>query len=139
MERHIILAHKLIELHMFRVLPPLLPVRWIACSNRYISNRCIKPNIEDLNTIRLERKLSIWKKKWILTCCRKLEKMYCCYKRANPSINITTLSLNFSSGTGTPHLRSRVMQRGLSPSLSHAYVAWIAFWLQDPITEVSSI
>lgn len=47
-----------------------------------------------------------------------------------------TLSLYFSCGTGTPHLRSLVIQRVFSPSLSHAYVAWIAFWLQDPAIEV---
>lgn len=61
-------------------------------------------------------------------------------KLFNSYINqVLTLSLNFSCGTGTPHLRSLVMHRDLSPSLSHAYVVWIAFWLQDPATDMSLI
>lgn len=28
------------------------------------------------------------------------------------------------------------MHRGFNPSLSHAYVPWIAFWLQDPETDI---
>ena len=35
------------------------------------------------------------------------------------------------------HVRSLVMQRGFSPSLSQAFVAWTAFWLQDPSAEPS--
>uniref|UniRef100_A0A0A9C0T6 SYM n=1 Tax=Arundo donax TaxID=35708 RepID=A0A0A9C0T6_ARUDO len=31
------------------------------------------------------------------------------------------------------------MQQGLSPSLSQAFVAWTAFWLQDPAPEASSM
>ena len=52
---------------------------------------------------------------------------------------LLTLSLNFSCGTGTPHLRSLVIQRGFNPPLSHPWVAWIAFWLQDPATDMSLI
>ena len=37
-----------------------------------------------------------------------------------------------SSGTGVPHLRSRVMQRGLRPSLSQPLVIWMPFVVQWP-------
>lgn len=54
----------------------------------------------------------------------------------NPVDGQITLSLYFSCGTGTPHFKSLVIHRCLNPSLSHAFVAWIAFWLQDPATDI---
>jgi hypothetical protein len=49
-ERHIILAHKLIQLHIFRILPPFLPLRCVARSDGDISYRRVKPDIENLST-----------------------------------------------------------------------------------------
>lgn len=123
MERHIILSHKLKKLHIFWILPPFLPFICVAWCNGDISYRCIKPDIEDLTKLKsiltniYHRKLSGYYNKERLK--RKL-----------------TLSLNLSSGTGTPHFRSLVIHRGFNPSLSQACVAWIAFWLQDPATDI---
>lgn len=119
-EWYIILAHKLIKLHIVRVLPPLFPIIRITRGDWHITNRCIKPHIENLHIINDHNLDSnLW---WTTIKYRKTKK--------------DTLSLYFSCGTGTPHLRSLVIQRVFSPSLSHAYVAWIAFWLQDPAIEV---
>lgn len=43
-----------------------------------------------------------------------------------------TFSLKSGWGTGVPHFRSLVMQRGLSPSLSHERVICLAFAVQSP-------
>ena len=59
MERHIILAHKLIQLCIFRILPPLLPLRCVARSNRNISNRRIKPDIENLSTASKKKRVNL--------------------------------------------------------------------------------
>lgn len=49
-----------------------------------------------------------------------------------------TLSWKLGRGTGTPHLRSRVMQRGRSPSLIHAPVVCTELLLHPPTTDVSA-
>ncbi len=41
-----------------------------------------------------------------------------------------TLSVKPSNGTGVPHLRSRVIHRGLRPSLSQASVIVAAVFVQ---------
>lgn len=119
-EWHIIFAHKLKQFYVIRILPPLLPIRCIGGRNRNIADGCIKPNIEHLKIIRMRKPDNLVN--------AEMQNFYA-----------QTLSLYFSCGTGTPHLRSLVMQRGFSPSLSHAFVAWIAFWLHKPVTEVSSM
>lgn len=43
-----------------------------------------------------------------------------------------TFSLKSGWGTGVPHFKSLVMQRGLSPSLSHERVICLAFAVQSP-------
>jgi hypothetical protein len=53
-EWHIVFSHKLIQLNILRILPPLLPIRSVARSNGDISNRSIKPNIEHLPIIQSE-------------------------------------------------------------------------------------
>jgi len=46
-EGDVILAHKLIELNVFRILPPLLPVFLnVICSDREVTDGCIEPDIE---------------------------------------------------------------------------------------------
>ena len=129
MEWHVVLAHKLIQLYIFRILPPLLPLRCVARSNRNISDRCIKPDIKNLSTARKNNN-SIW---WNLR-----EKIWRGQHKFSMFIYQTpiTLSLNPSCGTGTPHFRSLVIHLDFSPSLSQAVVAWIAFWLQDPSTDI---
>ena len=57
MERDIVFAHKLVELYVFRVLPPLLPMVRVACSDRYITDWGIKPDVEDLVSKLLKRNL----------------------------------------------------------------------------------
>lgn len=47
-KRHIIFAHELKELHIIRVLPPLLPLCSVARSDRHISNWSIKPHVKHL-------------------------------------------------------------------------------------------
>lgn len=39
MERHIVFAHKLIQLHIFGVLPPFLPILSVVCGNGQITKR----------------------------------------------------------------------------------------------------
>lgn len=56
-EWHIILSHKLIELNIFRILPPFLPLSCVAWCDWDISNRCIKPDIEYL-TINIRTKFN---------------------------------------------------------------------------------
>jgi hypothetical protein len=45
-ESDIVLAHKLEQFHVLFVLPPLLPLVSIACSNRDVADRSIEPNVE---------------------------------------------------------------------------------------------
>ena len=54
-ESDIILAHKLIKLHVLGVLPPLLPlILSVVSSNGQVSNRRIKPYIEHFLFVLLE-------------------------------------------------------------------------------------
>lgn len=55
-EWHIILAHELIELNIFRILPPFLPLSCVAWCDWDISNGCIKPHIEYL-TIDIQKNM----------------------------------------------------------------------------------
>lgn len=48
MERNIVLAHELVELHLIRVLPPLFPLRGVVGGNRKITDRSIEPDVKHL-------------------------------------------------------------------------------------------
>lgn len=55
MERHIVFAHKLVQLHIFWVLPPLFPFVGIVGSDARVTNRSIKPDVEHLVLVTLQR------------------------------------------------------------------------------------
>lgn len=50
------------------------------------------------------------------------------------NIKWATLSVYPSRGTGVPHFKSRVMQRGLRPSLTHELAITRALWVQPVVT-----
>lgn len=47
-ERHVVLAHELVQLDLVRVLPPLFPLGGVVGRNRKVSNRRVEPNVKDL-------------------------------------------------------------------------------------------
>ena len=52
-ERHIVFAHKLHQLHIFGVLPPGLPVCYIVGCDADVADRRVKPHVENLVFISL--------------------------------------------------------------------------------------
>lgn len=46
MESHVVFSHELIQLHILLVLPPLLPLVGVPSSDRDITDRSVKPDIE---------------------------------------------------------------------------------------------
>lgn len=55
MERHIVLAHELIQLHILWISPPLLPVLGVVGCDGHIANASIEPHIHDFVIVSLKR------------------------------------------------------------------------------------
>ena len=46
-ERYVVLAHELVQLNIFLILPPLFPLVCVISCYRDVTNRGVKPHIED--------------------------------------------------------------------------------------------
>ena len=101
-ERHVVLGHELVELHLLGILPPLLPLlRVVGCDGEVADGR-IKPHVKHLPQPVSTRKPPT--PDWTTATCPS-------------ACSRPTLSVNPSSGTGVPHFKSRVMARGSSPTV----------------------
>ena len=54
-ERHVVLAHELHQLHVLRPPPPLLPRCGIVCGDGQVANRRVKPDVEHFVAEAVER------------------------------------------------------------------------------------
>jgi len=52
---YVVLAHELVELNLFGVLPPLLPLVGIGRGDRWVSEASVEPHVDDLLLISRKR------------------------------------------------------------------------------------
>lgn len=99
MEGNIVLGHEFIMDDLFAILPPAFPFFCIASRDAKVANGCIKPHVKDLFRYKFQE--------YHKSCNKKY-----------PSTVLVTLSVYPSRGTGVPHFKSRVIQRGFKPSFT---------------------
>ena len=123
--------HELHELDVVGRLPPLAPARRVAGRDADVADRRVVPHVEDL--------LLFWSFWWFGGVFIKagsrlqLHDTELTKPRNKQSTQSKTPPLTLSSypasGTGMPHFKSRVMQRGLRPFFVVYFVVCVCVWV----------
>lgn len=112
--------------HLLGVLPPPLPLVGVVGCDGQVPDGSVEPHVEHLGEVTPEQVTPVGR-------AQQGPPRQRTWGRGGP-----TLSRKPSRGTEVPQVRSRVMQRGLSPSRSQVRVMCRALAVQSPVAKVCS-